>query len=127
MIAWLFPGQGSQYVGMARDLWDASPAAREVFARVDEALGERLSRLIFEGPEADLTLTANAQPALVATSAAILAALRERVPGLAPPFAAGHSLGEYSALVAAGAAPSRTRRASCARGAAPCRSPCLRA
>jgi len=102
MIAWLFPGQGSQSVGMARDILDASPAARDVFARVDEALGEKLSRLIFEGPEADLTLTANAQPALVATSMAILAAIRERVPELGvPAFAAGHSLGEYSALVAA--------------------------
>jgi [acyl-carrier-protein] S-malonyltransferase len=102
--AWLFPGQGSQFVGMARDVLDASPAARDVFARVDEALGEKLSRLILEGPEADLTLTANAQPALVATSMAILAAVRERVPDLgAPAFAAGHSLGEYSALVASGA------------------------
>ncbi len=103
-VAWLFPGQGSQAVGMAKDVLDASPAARDVFARVDDALGERLSRLILEGPEAELTLTANAQPALVATSMAILAAVKERVPGLAPPaFAAGHSLGEYSALVAAGA------------------------
>jgi [acyl-carrier-protein] S-malonyltransferase len=103
-IAWFFPGQGSQTVGMAKDVLDASPAARATLARVDEALGERLSRLILEGPEADLTLTANAQPALVATSALILAAIRERVPNLAEPaFAAGHSLGEYSALVAAGA------------------------
>jgi [acyl-carrier-protein] S-malonyltransferase len=102
MIAWLFPGQGSQSVGMAKDVLDASQAARDVFARVDEALGERLSRLVLEGPEADLTLTANAQPALVATSMAILAAIRERVPDLPmPAFAAGHSLGEYSALVAA--------------------------
>jgi [acyl-carrier-protein] S-malonyltransferase len=102
MISWLFPGQGSQSVGMAKDVLDASQAARDVFARVDEALGERLSRLVLEGPEADLTLTANAQPALVATSMAILAAIRERVPDLPmPAFAAGHSLGEYSALVAA--------------------------
>ncbi len=104
MMAWLFPGQGSQSVGMAKDVLDASQAARDVFARVDEALGERLSRLVLEGPEADLTLTANAQPALVATSMAILAAIKERVPSLPDPaFAAGHSLGEYSALVAAGA------------------------
>jgi [acyl-carrier-protein] S-malonyltransferase len=103
MIAWLFPGQGSQAVGMAKDVLDASRAARDVFARVDAALGERLSRLVLEGPEADLTLTANAQPALVATSMAILAAIRERVPQLGlPAFGAGHSLGEYSALVAAG-------------------------
>jgi [acyl-carrier-protein] S-malonyltransferase len=103
-VAWLFPGQGSQAVGMAKDVLEASPAARAVFARVDLALGEPLSRLILEGPEADLTLTTNAQPALVATSAAILAAIRERIPGLPDPaFAAGHSLGEYSALVAADA------------------------
>ena len=102
--AWLFPGQGSQTVGMAKGVLDASAAARDVFSRVDDALGERLSRLILEGPEADLTLTVNAQPALVATSMAILAAIRERVPSLPPPlFAAGHSLGEYSALVAADA------------------------
>ncbi len=103
-LAWLFPGQGSQVVGMAKDVLDASPAAREVFARADEALGEKLSRLVLEGPESDLTLTANAQPAIVATSCAILAAIHERVPTLgAPAVAAGHSLGEYSALVAAGA------------------------
>jgi [acyl-carrier-protein] S-malonyltransferase len=103
-LAWLFPGQGSQVVGMAKDVLDASPAAREVFARADEALGEKLSRLILEGPEAELTLTANAQPAIVTASCAILAAIRERVPTLgAPAVAAGHSLGEYSALVAAGA------------------------
>src|SRR5580692_6031770 len=100
--AWLFPGQGSQSVGMAKDVVAVSAAAREVFARADEALGESLSRLILEGPEEELTLTANAQPAIVATSCAVLAAIRERVPQLAPPaFAAGHSLGEYSALVAA--------------------------
>jgi [acyl-carrier-protein] S-malonyltransferase len=103
-LAWIFPGQGSQSVGMAADVLAASAAARDVFARVDAALGERLSRLVLEGPEADLTLTANAQPGLVATSSAILAAMRERLPGLPPPaFAAGHSLGEYSALVASGA------------------------
>jgi [acyl-carrier-protein] S-malonyltransferase len=101
-IAWLFPGQGSQSVGMGKDVLAASPAARAVLERVDEALGERLSRLILEGPEEELTLTANAQPAIVAMSCAVLAAVRERVPSLAPPvFAAGHSLGEYSALVAA--------------------------
>jgi len=101
-IAWLFPGQGSQAVGMGADVLAASPAARAVFERVDEALGERLSRLVLEGPEQELTLTANSQPAILATSCAILAAVRERVPELAPPaFAAGHSLGEYSALVAA--------------------------
>jgi [acyl-carrier-protein] S-malonyltransferase len=101
-IAWLFPGQGSQSVGMAKDVLAASAAARDVFARVDAALGEPLSRLILEGPEDELTLTANAQPAIVAASLAVLAAVRERIPDLpAPAFAAGHSLGEYSALVAA--------------------------
>jgi [acyl-carrier-protein] S-malonyltransferase len=89
---------------MAKDVVAVSAAAREVFARADEALGEPLSRLILEGPEDELTLTANAQPAIVATSCALLAAIRERVPALPlPAFGAGHSLGEYSALVAAGA------------------------
>jgi [acyl-carrier-protein] S-malonyltransferase len=106
--AWLFPGQGSQSVGMARDVLDMSPAARQVFERADAALagdgGGPLSRLILEGPEETLTLTANAQPALVATSCAILAAIRQQAPTLPlPVLAAGHSLGEYSALVASGA------------------------
>lgn len=104
MIAWFFPGQGSQSVGMGKDLVSSSAAAKSVFERADAALGESLSTLILEGPEADLTLTANAQPAIVTTSIAVLAAIRERYPNLgAPRFAAGHSLGEYSALVAAGA------------------------
>jgi len=109
-IAWLFPGQGSQCVGMASDILAISAAARDVFERANAAVagtwgGEgSLSRLILEGPEEALTLTANAQPALVATSCAILAAIREKVHDLAAPaFAAGHSLGEYSALVASGA------------------------
>jgi [acyl-carrier-protein] S-malonyltransferase len=103
-LAWLFPGQGSQSVGMGKDLASASPAARDVFARADAALGESLSKLILEGPEAELTLTANAQPAIVTVSIATLAAIRERYPTLETPrFAAGHSLGEYSALVAADA------------------------
>jgi [acyl-carrier-protein] S-malonyltransferase len=103
-LALLFPGQGSQVVGMGRDVAASSAAARAVYAAVDEALGEPLSRLCFEGPEDQLTLTANTQPALVATSAALLAALRERVgERLAPACAAGHSLGEYSALYASGA------------------------
>jgi [acyl-carrier-protein] S-malonyltransferase len=104
--AWLFPGQGAQAVGMGRDVHDASAAARAVFAQADEALGDRLSAVCFEGPMAELTLTANTQPAILTTSAAILAALRERYPNLPPPVcAAGHSLGEYAALHAAGALP----------------------
>lgn len=102
--AWLFPGQGTQTVGMGKALHDASPAAREVFERADRALGWSLTRLCFEGPEAELTLTANTQPAIVTVSIATLAAIREALPDIGPPaFAAGHSLGEYSALVAAGA------------------------
>src|ERR1700729_2211080 len=89
---------------MGRALAQSSPSARAVFERADKALGQSLSSLCFEGPLEELTLTANTQPALVATSSAIVAALRERWPALPPPaFAAGHSLGEYSALVAAGA------------------------
>jgi len=104
-IAFIFPGQGSQAPGMGKSLHDAFGAAREVFQEVDEALGEKLSRLIFEGPEDELTLTANAQPALMAVSLAAIRAL-EREFGIAPgkaAFVAGHSLGEYSALAAAGA------------------------
>ena len=89
---------------MAKDILATSPGARAVFERVDAALGEPLSALILGGPEEQLTLTTNAQPALVAASTAVLAAIHERVPGLPPPaFAGGHSLGEYSALVAASA------------------------
>ncbi|MGO9742726.1 MAG: ACP S-malonyltransferase [Roseiarcus sp.] len=103
--ALVFPGQGSQAVGMGKALAEAFAESREVFERVDAALGEKLSRLVFEGPEAELTLTANAQPALMATSLAALRALETEagldVAGAA--FVAGHSLGEYSALCAAGA------------------------
>jgi [acyl-carrier-protein] S-malonyltransferase len=89
---------------MGKSVVASSAAARDVFARADAALGEPLSTLCFEGPLEALTLTENTQPALVATSSAVVAALRERYPSLPPPaFAAGHSLGEYSALVAAGA------------------------
>jgi [acyl-carrier-protein] S-malonyltransferase len=104
-IAFIFPGQGSQAPGMGRGLHDAFAAAREVFQEVDEALGESLSRLIFEGPADELTLTANAQPALMAVSMAAMRAL-EREFGVGAgraAFVAGHSLGEYSALAAAGA------------------------
>ncbi len=100
--AWLFPGQGSQYAGMGRDVAEVSAAARRVFEQADEALGFALSKLCFEGPEEDLKLTENTQPAILTTSVAVLEALRER--GLPEAdFVAGHSLGEYSALVAAGA------------------------
>ncbi|MCS6887280.1 MAG: ACP S-malonyltransferase [Chloroflexus sp.] len=104
-IAWVFPGQGSQVVGMGRDLIAASAAARQIFATADETLGFELSALCFSGPETDLTATENAQPALLTTSMALLAAMREFLGDrLEQPIAvAGHSLGEYSALVAGGA------------------------
>ena len=100
--AFVFPGQGSQKVGMGRALRDAYPEARAVFDEVDEALGYALSKVCFDGPEAALMLTANAQPAILASSIAALRALEARSP-LRPSAVAGHSLGEYSALVAAGA------------------------
>ncbi len=97
----LFPGQGSQKVGMTKDLADAFPAARALLHRIDDELSTPLSTLMWEGPEADLTLTHNAQPAILAHSAAILEVLGDRLGPVAA--AAGHSLGEYSAWVAAGA------------------------
>lgn len=104
MRAFVFPGQGAQTIGMGRDLAQAYPAARAVFAEVDEALGENLSGLIWEGAIEDLTLTANAQPALMATSMAAMAAMAaEGVAVTDAAYVAGHSLGEYSALCAAGA------------------------
>jgi [acyl-carrier-protein] S-malonyltransferase len=100
--AYIFPGQGSQAVGMGRALFDASPAARRAFEEADDALGEAISRLCFDGPKEALRLTANTQPAILATSVATWRAFAEA--GAPPPaYAAGHSLGEYSALVAAGA------------------------
>ena len=101
-VVLLFPGQGSQKPGMARDLVDALPAARETLATVDAALGEPLSTLCFDGPGETLTLTHNAQPALLAHGAAVWAAVRERV-GPHVRAAAGHSLGEFTAYHAAGA------------------------
>ncbi|MGB0854416.1 MAG: ACP S-malonyltransferase [Pikeienuella sp.] len=101
--AFIFPGQGAQAVGMGRDLADAYPAAKAIFDEVDEALGEKLSTLIWEGPAETLTLTANAQPALMATSLAAMRALEaEGITMADAAFVAGHSLGEYSALAAAG-------------------------
>jgi [acyl-carrier-protein] S-malonyltransferase len=103
MKAFLFPGQGAQAVGMGKALADRWPEARAVFDEVDDALGEHLSALIWGGPIEDLTLTANAQPALMATSLAAMRALEaEGYPVTAAAFVAGHSLGEYSALAAAG-------------------------
>jgi len=106
-LAFVFPGQGSQAVGMGRALAAASPAAAAIFAEADAALGEPLSRLAWDGPADELDLTVNAQPALLAASVAFLRAVEERRTAdgrspLAPAFAAGHSMGQYSALVATG-------------------------
>ncbi len=101
LLAFVFPGQGSQYCGMGADLVGEFPPARRAFQEVDDALGFSLSRLCFEGPESKLRLTENTQPAVLTTSVAVWRVLEER--GVRPDFVAGHSLGEYSALVAAGA------------------------
>ncbi|MBI4636862.1 MAG: ACP S-malonyltransferase [Candidatus Rokubacteria bacterium] len=103
MIAFQFPGQGSQTVGMGRSFYDASPAAKAVFEEANDALGFDLARLAFEGPEVELALTANTQPAVLTVSVAAARVCAER--GLRPALAAGHSLGEYSALVVAGTLP----------------------
>ena len=99
-IAFIFPGQGSQYAGMGRELAEMFPSARRAFEEADQALSFSLSKLCFEGPTEDLQLTANTQPAILATSVAAMEVLRGR--GIRADFVAGHSLGEYSALVAAG-------------------------
>ncbi len=99
-IAFVFPGQGSQYAGMGQELARNFPAAHRVFGQADEVLGFAISQLCFEGPEDQLRLTENTQPAILTCSVAVHAVLRER--GVEPDYVAGHSLGEYSALVAAG-------------------------
>lgn len=98
-IAFIFPGQGSQYAGMGRQLAADYPVAAKTFQEADDALGTELSRLCFEGPESELKLTANTQPAILAHSVAVFRVLADH--GLKPEFVAGHSLGEYSALVCA--------------------------
>src|ERR1700727_2533760 len=98
--AFLFPGQGSQFAGMGKSLADAYPEASRVFEEADEALGFAISKLCFEGPDDTLKLTENTQPALLTVSVAAHAVLRGK--GIAADYVAGHSLGEYSALVAAG-------------------------
>src|SRR5207249_4327384 len=110
-VAFLFPGQGSQAIGMGADVYQTSAAARQVFATVDEALGISLSKICFEGPEDTLRETINAQPAIVTVSLALLAAFQEALSPhsstwsspLVPSYTAGHSVGEYAALVVSGA------------------------
>ncbi|ARN85237.1 ACP S-malonyltransferase [Candidatus Nucleicultrix amoebiphila] len=96
MIAWVFPGQGSQSVGMGKSIYDAYPVAREVFQEVDEVLKQNLTKIIFEGPDQELMLTENTQPALMTVSMAIVRVLQKEA-GQKPKFLAGHSLGEYAA------------------------------
>ena len=127
-VAFVFPGQGSQAVGMGKALAEAFPAARAVFDEVDAALGEKLTAIMWDGPAERLTLTENAQPALMAVSLAAMRVLEtEAGVDLArdAAFVAGHSLGEYSALAAAGSRSALpTPRGSCASAAAPCRRRC---
>ncbi len=102
MLAFVFPGQGSQFAGMGRDLADNFPVARQIFEEANDALGFDIAALCFNGPEEDLRLTTNTQPAIVTVSVAALRVVEQET-GLRPDYAAGHSLGEFSALVSAGA------------------------
>ncbi|MBB3125826.1 [acyl-carrier-protein] S-malonyltransferase [Paenibacillus rhizosphaerae] len=99
-IAFVFPGQGAQSVGMGKDFYDAVPASRRIFESADKVLGFPMTNMIFEGPDSELKKTFNTQPALLTASVAAFEAVREQ--GISPDFVAGHSLGEYSALVASG-------------------------
>ena len=100
-IAFLFPGQGSQSVGMGKDLYDSYPAAKEIFDAADKILGKSISNICFNGPEEDLKLTINTQPAIVTTSIAILETFKSEL-NITPTCTAGHSLGEYCAMYASG-------------------------
>src|SRR3990172_7853103 len=99
--AFLFPGQGAQFVGMGKDFFEAFPVAKKTFQEADDLLNYKLSDIIFNGPENELTLTKNSQPAIFVTSVAILRVLESMIPNLQPDVCAGLSLGEYTALYAA--------------------------
>ena len=101
-IGFLFPGQGAQFVGMGKDLFEQSPAAREIYKKADHILGYSISQICFAGPESELMRTLYAQTGILVTSLAALAAIREKIPGLKPSLVAGLSLGEFTALTAAG-------------------------